>query len=382
MEDCQRIDRRIGWIISLGGAALILGQAPILLAASGDYPFLWNLCVAALAAMVLCLAGAGWALPHRVLTGCWRAGPVLGAALILTSFLGYQGPKEPELLPWILAFDATLSTYLLLWMPPWAAASGTVLGALLVPASALSFLGAVPHVVLATMPVHMSNIVFIALFVGIRHRMVATQSAARAAADGMARQARARVEAEHRERVSRMLHDEVLSVLTAAFHTRGEPSPQLRGAAGRALSLLSAPLVEPAPGSEAGSEAGDVAVNRLVGAVTAIDPRCHVTSSYDDHPVPIAVTDAIIGAASEAMRNSVRHAGSETARTFTVHAGGAEFTAAVHDEGCGFVPELVPPGALGISKSIIGRMHGLPGGSATISSRPGGPTTIQLVWRA
>lgn len=90
----------------------------------------------------------------------------------------------------------------------------------------------------------------------------------------------------------------------AALRTRGEPSGQLRDAAGRALEMLAAPPLVVAPGTGT----CEVAVSRLVDAVTAIAPQCRVDASYEDEAIATAVTDAIIGAASEAIRNSVRHA--------------------------------------------------------------------------
>lgn len=200
---------------------------------------------------------------------------MLGAALMLTSFLGYQGPEEPELLPWILAFDAALSAYLLLWLPAWAAGAGTVLGALLVPPSARP------------------------------------AGAARAWIGG-------------------------LSCGCA----------QARGRRDRHRSAV------PGRGVVRGSPRADRGHGR--------DHRC--------------------GERRDAQR--VRHAGPGTTRSLTAHADGEQITAIVHDDGGGFAPALIASGSLGISGSIVGRMRGLPGGAVTVSSRPGGPTTVRLGWRA
>lgn len=373
----NRIDRRIGWMMSLGGAALLLGQAPIMLPGAVDHPLWWNVGVAALAVTVLCFAAIGWLLPHGFLTTCWRIMPILGAVLMLTAFAGYDGPRPPEELPWILAFDAVFTTFLVLWLRPWAAAAGVILLATFVPLSALLFLGSIPQVVLVAMPIHMNNIVYIAIFVGIRRRMIAMRTAEIAAADGRARRMRAAVESEHREQVSRMLHDEVLSVLTAALRTRGTPSEQLRTEAARAIGLLETPLPSPTPGQETCRAASD----RLARAVRDIDPLCRMETLHGNGLLPVAVTDAIVGAASEAMRNSVRHAGAGADRTLLAHAESGRFEVTVRDDGDGFDPQRTRPESLGISRSIVGRMRALPGGSATVSSCPGGPTTVELTWR-
>lgn len=371
------IDRRIGWIMSVGGAALLLAQAPIMMTGIDSYALWWNAGVAALAAAVLCFAAIGWLLPHAFLRICWRIVPLLGALLMLTAFASYDGPRPPEVLPWVLAFDAVISAYLLLWLPPWAAAVGTMLNALLVPLSALLFLGAIPGVVLITMPIHMSNVVYIAIFVGIRRRMIALRVAESAAERNRARQLRAAVEAEHQEQVSRMLHDEVLSVLTAAFRTRGAPSAELRAGAAQALDLLETPLPAPNPGAETCR----AALDRLVRTARGIDPQCRIEAVAGSGSLPVAVADAVIGAAGEAMRNSAKHAGPGTVRTLRVRAEEARFEVAVEDDGDGFDPQQTRPESLGISRSIVGRMRALPGGSATISSRPGGPTSVELAWR-
>lgn len=377
-HDLQRIDRRIGWIMSLGGAGVVLGQAPVMLAARDDYPLWWHGGVGVLAGVVLFLGAAGWALRPGLLGVLWRITPALGALLMMTSFLGYTGSAQPDQVPWILSFDAVLTTYLMLWMSPWLAALGTVLTATLVPLSAWIFLGSVPQVVVAAMPVHMANIGFIALFAGVRAQMIATRSAARAAAEGRTREATARIEAEHREQVSRMLHDEVLSVLTAAIRTRGTPSPELRRMAGDALALLATPWVTPDSGTETCHEAA----TRLVREITAVDPSCRVEVSTFPGAVAISATEAILGAAREALRNSLLHAGATASRSLLVRAHDRSLTVVVHDDGCGFDPAQVSGSSLGISRSIIGRMGSLPGGTSQVASRPGGPTSVTLRWRA
>lgn len=376
-HDLFRINRRIGWIMSLGGAALFLGQAPVTLSTVGDYPIWWNLGVAALAVMVLGLAVCGWALPPKILSICWFLGPILGALLLLTTFISYGGPKPPEHLPWILSFDAALSGYLLLWLRPWAAAAGTIIYASLVPLSALLFLGEIPHVVLVAMPIHMSNIVFIAIFEGIRRRMITVRAAGHEAEMNLTRKMQALANAEHKEQISRMLHDEVVSVLAGAFQTRGIPSERLRAEARRAIALLETPPLTPAPGSEPCS----TALDRLAHAAYEVDPLCRMETSHIEGILPVAVTDAIIGAVNEALRNSLRYSGTGSTRTLKAHVESTVTEVSVLDDGIGFDTETTRPESLGINQSIVGRMRGVPGGGASVSSRPGGPTIVELTWR-
>ena len=96
---------------------------------------------------------------------------------------------------------------------------------------------------------------------------------------------------------------------------------------------------------------------------------------------PSIVLAAIVDAAEEAMRNSLRHAG---AANRTVHVRVAQGVVGIDvlDDGVGFDRAAVPPGRLGLSDSIEGRMRALEGGSAVIVSRPGVGTRVSLRWSA
>lgn len=361
--------------MSIGGVALIIGQAAPMLSAAGSFPLLWNAGVAVLAGMVCLFAVAGRVLPHRLLRAGWILGPTLGAALQLTSFWGYSGPVPPEQLPSILSFDAVLSAYFMLWLRPWAAAVGTLGSGLLVAASGLLFLGTVPDLVAVATPIHMSNVIYIALFVAIRRRMVSVQAARRRAQVNQERKVRARIEATHQEHVARLIHDEVLSVLTAALPARGEPGPPLRAAAGQALDLLRAP-----PGADDITlERCDRAADRLSAMIAEQDPVCRVHATAGSGTVPTIVSDALVAASCEAVRNSVRHAGPDATRSVHARITPGDVIVSISDDGVGFDPFRIRPDALGVEQSIRGRMRALPGGDASISSAPGA-TTVVLTW--
>jgi signal transduction histidine kinase len=97
----------------------------------------------------------------------------------------------------------------------------------------------------------------------------------------------------------------------------------------------------------------------------------------------------LLGAASEALRNSVANAGGADAtavnrtvvnRTVELHAAAGEARIVVRDDGVGFEPMDVPAERLGIARSIIGRMGLIAGGAADVQSRPGAGTHVTLVW--
>ena len=55
----------------------------------------------------------------------------------------------------------------------------------------------------------------------------------------------------------------------------------------------------------------------------------------------------------------------------------AELTGYVRDTGCGFDPAAIPADRRGISESIVGRLQRA-GGTATLTSRPGAGTEVEL----
>ncbi|MEU5694407.1 ATP-binding protein [Actinosynnema sp. NPDC020468] len=94
--------------------------------------------------------------------------------------------------------------------------------------------------------------------------------------------------------------------------------------------------------------------------------------------VPTSVALALVRAVREALRNVRRHAGVSTARVEVAAGDGVVVT--VSDTGVGFDPDAVPDHRRGVRGSIVERMAAV-GGHAEVTSRPGGGTTVRLVWR-
>lgn len=94
-----------------------------------------------------------------------------------------------------------------------------------------------------------------------------------------------------------------------------------------------------------------------------------------------AETVRTVGAAlAEALRNSVRHAGSAD-RSVEVALADDGLTVVVQDDGPGFDPDAVPAHRLGVRVSIVDRMSRLPGGSVEVRSAQGRGTQVTLGWR-
>ena len=88
-----------------------------------------------------------------------------------------------------------------------------------------------------------------------------------------------------------------------------------------------------------------------------------------------AGTEALAGAAGEAMVNAAKHAGVDTVSAM-VRIGDGRATVFVRDRGSGFDPAARTEGR-GIAGSIEGRLARV-GGRATIDSAPGRGTEVEL----
>jgi signal transduction histidine kinase len=107
-----------------------------------------------------------------------------------------------------------------------------------------------------------------------------------------------------------------------------------------------------------------------------------------DHHVPIEVvtvgdaplddrTAALVAAVREALVNASKFAGPEPIAVYAEVEDG-RFEVFVRDRGPGFDPEGVPADRRGVRDSIVGRME-RHGGTATVHSRPGQGTEVELV---
>ena len=186
-------------------------------------------------------------------------------------------------------------------------------------------------------PIHAANVIYIAIFSGIRGRLNRLREAEAQALAAEAVRARAEASASGKEQVARLIHDEVLSVLAAAAQFRGAPPEALRGGAGTALRLFHRPVVDQDPALLSTALAADwlVGVSRRFDADVAIDV---VTS-----PGLVEVS--------------------------------------VEDRGPGFDTDRIDEQRLGIRGSILERMQALPGGAAVVESRPGSGTRVVVTWR-
>lgn len=195
-------------------------------------------------------------------------------------------------------------------------------------------------------------------------------------------------------RIDGLVHDHILAALLIASRAdHAEDAPMVRRSAAGALAAL-AEIVAPLHSATAADgeldEAAETATvddfaAALFAAVHELDPT--VTCSGRGHlsirrTLPPAAATALSAATLEAVRNSLRHAAGGTERpvrrTVLVHVTSTAVTVTVGDDGVGFDPATAPKGRYGVTGSILGRMDGLEGGHAELTTAPGRGTTVTL----
>ncbi len=378
-SDRERTDRLVGWLMAIGGAVLIVGKMIPALSTAGDYAVWWNALAAAHAGAILLFAVLGWWLPFPMLRAGWIAVPASGALLSILAFAAYTGSDPALALPWHWTIEAVGVSFFALVVRPWIAVTAVFVSGSLPACSALIFLGFVPETIASLTPVHFTNIGFLALFLGMRAQINRFREAQSEALLLRERQAREEAEADRQAEFSRMIHDEILSVFTAALALEGTPPRELRSAAQHAL-VLSSPTTSPGLLLTVDSmrSCEQTSIDLLV-ALRHIDSTLHTDTSQAPGWLPEAVGTALTLAATEALRNSIRHAGPEAQRTLTARIEQNDACVVIADNGVGFDPDRIPAERLGVRSSIVGLMQRA-GGDAMIRSTPGVGTEVTLSW--
>lgn len=285
------------------------------------------------------------------------------------------------------ATPADQRTTTLFWMLPYAVGAAVGLGLTALDASALLLLTGLAGAYLAVnasalaagggaMATAVVNALSIPSFYGIAlllavgaRRLATELDRARASALAAERELAVR-SASHR--YQRLIHDSVVQVLeTMAAGRAGDAERMRRVARQEARRLRRSVLTdEPDPSRL------DHAVHRLVAELEAALDLCVVVTAEADLPDPGPErTQALLGAAREALTNVARHAGVDAATVrLRRRDGGVELV--VRDEGEGFDQGLTPKG-FGTTQSIEARMADV-GGRASIVSELGAGTTVRL----
>jgi signal transduction histidine kinase len=187
---------------------------------------------------------------------------------------------------------------------------------------------------------------------------------------GLAAERAERIRSQERAEVAAHLHDSVLQTL-ALVQRRADDPREVAALARRQERELRAWLNESRPSGNFAA-ALDAAASEVEG----------------DHHVPIEVvtvgdaplddrTAALVAAVREALVNASKFAGPDPIAVYAEVEDG-RFEVFVRDRGPGFDPAEVPADRRGVRDSIVGRME-RHGGTATVHSRPGQGTEVELV---
>ncbi|GGT09370.1 hypothetical protein GCM10010286_38540 [Streptomyces toxytricini] len=179
------------------------------------------------------------------------------------------------------------------------------------------------------------------------------------------------------------LHDTVLATLTTIASGGVDANAQAvrdrcaREAAylRRLVQLTDDPGHLPAAGGTAGTAALEEAVRSAEALGLVVKAQYHAVPE-----LPEEVAEAVAAAASEALNNVRRHAG--TGQAYLTAAGRADgLEVTIADRGAGF-DTAEPAGAgTGLRRSVHARMAAA-GGAARVDSHPGEGTVVELRWPA
>jgi signal transduction histidine kinase/phage shock protein PspC (stress-responsive transcriptional regulator) len=181
----------------------------------------------------------------------------------------------------------------------------------------------------------------------------------------------ARIREDERARMAAHLHDSVLQSLVLIQRT-DEPRRMAMLARRQERELRAWLYGTTHPGDPVTLHA---AIDAMAVAVESDHDVRVEAVVVGDQPLDEA-SRALVAAVREAVVNAARHAGVERVDVF-VEAEDGELSGFVRDTGHGFDPATVAPDRRGISESIIGRVHRL-GGTATLTSRPGAGTEVEV----
>ena len=184
-----------------------------------------------------------------------------------------------------------------------------------------------------------------------------------------------RVRSQERADTAAALHDSVLQTLALIQRRSDDPAAVASLARGQERDLRDWLLGR--------GQLGGAASESTVAAALA-DAAAEVEAHYPITVEVVTVGDApldergaaVVAAAREAMVNAAKHASVSSAAVYA-EVDQATLRVYIRDRGSGFDPQAVPDDRRGITESIVGRVERA-GGTATVSTRPGSGTEIEL----
>lgn len=224
---------------------------------------------------------------------------------------------------------------------------------------------------------------FVTFFTAVASALVRAggllDNAAETAAAEAGRFAEADARRAGRRRTEMLVHDTVLVALLAYA-----ANPDAPGATVQASEALRAIRSRPGARSHLAAVGPQEFVWQLQAITTSLDARIafeYTVSGEQAKTIPEDVALRVTEAVSEAIRNSLRHAGASATRQVHADVSADSVRVAVLDDGEGFDADHIPGVRLGVRRGILERMRSLPGGRADVHSAHGYGTVVSIEWR-
>ncbi|WP_183086173.1 sensor histidine kinase [Mycetocola tolaasinivorans] len=371
------IERTLSWLFAIGGCVVFLDQAIFRFDELALWQPWWNAGGFVIIAGIIVLAAGALVLPIGVVRALCRVLPPLYTTLQFLWVPAMISPNEPTVTSWISTLEPPMVAMLLLSLRPVAAVCASLLISATPALSSLLFLGTVPFIVLRETPIQLGNVLYVVIFLAVFAQLTRLRMQEREMHRQRQHQAQSRARGREHARVSRVIHDEVLSAMAAAIQTEGVPPMVLKRTAAVALSALDDPA-DGAPHQATPTLTLERAYDVMTLDLRRIDDRVELRAELGAGSIPTDVASAATLAAAEALRNSIRHAGDGATRSVEVLLGQGKVEIRVSDDGRGFNPEH-PHDGLGIRESIVRRMAEV-GGEARVTSLPERGTRVVISW--
>lgn len=382
----DRMVRRIGLCVGLGGVIALIMVSPEVVNQSSVISLYWSLAIMALAfGWFPVLAAVSLYSSPRVIRQVSGVAAASFFAALVVLLVAFAIPADSSASLWLYRLLAVGVLAAALAWPTVLAVGYLVVGAGMTMVANL--LVSHQHSMLAAFGDFARPTGLCALFVWCvvfaRASAVRVDHEAQLAGRKAARVGAAAARDRERDRFAALIHDGVLSTLLDASRA-GSESPVLRRQAERTLEQLDAARIGDTELDHLDAQAAIGFLRSAIHEVNAgIAITAHRHSGLDDLRLPVSAASTIAAALAEAARNSLRHAsvpGRYVQRQVTVTVSAGSIRVTFRDDGAGFDESAVPGDRLGISVSILGRMRQLAGGSGFVESEPGEGTTVTLVW--
>ena len=376
----RRFERLLETIVGVFGLLYALQTLDSLLAgfASTQGSGLVWLTVVIAVAVTLGLAAA---VLRRIARQLFLVAFLLYVVALLIGQTVLHGPLPVSPMPWLIALWPVPCAYLITavrsWVLPLAVGAAVAARDVVVLSTRGGF--GLADAALAGGFVLAVTVVLVVLLHGVRRGVASADSAQQTAlvryADSTLDDA---VESE-RVRTDALVHDSVLTTFLSAAQAFDPASEAL------AVRMAQNALRVLAHVAESAMHGPRVPLSQtLAAAEPDLEPlRQHVDLVVRDVQtlmLPEHVAEAMVTAMTQAMTNSVKHAGSGVARSAVLEPYGIDgLRIVVEDDGVGFDPSGVSAERLGVRVSILERVQRVDG-TAVITSTPGEGTRVELCY--